>query len=200
MILRGLVMANAAKYDRQDVIRKATDLFWAKGFHATSMRNLQEAIDLRPGSIYASFGSKEGLFKETLQYYANGSLTVLQSFAEAHDSPLEALREFLRSVMIRQAEAPSNMCMLVKTISELTSDNAELLAEAQRLLGEVEAAFAELFAQAQANGELDSSKDPKRLASLLQMQVMGLRAYARANEGSVADIQALADDAFESLV
>lgn len=193
-------MANTAKYDRQDVIQKATNLFWEKGFHATSMRNLQEAIDMRPGSIYASFGSKEGLFKETLQYYANESLALLQSFASANESPLEALRQFLSSVVISHAQAPSNMCMLVKTISELTDDNAELLSEAQQLLGTVEVAFAELFTQAQAKGELASSKDPKRLASLLQMQVMGLRAYSRASDSSEADIKALTDEAFASLI
>ena len=193
-------MVTATKFDRQDVIQKATDLFWEKGFHATSMRNLQERIDMRPGSIYASFGSKEGLFKETLQNYANNSLTLLKSFAETYDSPLEALRAFLTNVVYCQAQAPSNMCMLVKTISELTDDNAELLAEAQKLLVKVEAAFAELFTQAQVNGELDSSKDPKRLASLLQMQVMGLRAYARANKGAEEHIKALTDDAFASLL
>ena len=191
-------MATTAKYDRHDVIQKATNLFWEKGFHATSMRNLQETIDMRPGSIYASFGSKEGLFKETLQHYANESLALLKQFEDAHESPLEALRGFLSSVVISQTQAPSNMCMLVKTISELTDDNPELLGEAQQLLGKVEAAFAKLFAQAQANGELDSSKDPKRLASLLQIQLMGLRAYARANEGSEADIKALAANAFEN--
>ena len=191
-------MATTTKYDRRDVIQKATNLFWEKGFHATSMRNLQETIDMRPGSIYASFGSKEGLFKETLQHYANESLALLKQFEDAHVSPLEALREFLSSVVISQSQAPSNMCMLVKTISELTDDNAELLAEAQQLLGNVEAAFAKLFAQAQANGELDSSKDPKRLASLLQIQIMGLRAYARANEGTETDIKAMTGDVFDN--
>ncbi len=193
-------MANTAKYDRQDVIQKATDLFWEKGFHATSMRNLQEAIDMRPGSIYASFGSKEGLFKETLQHYADDSLALLRSYAKENEPPLAALREFLMSVVVNQKQAPSNMCMLVKTISELTDDNAELLADAKQLLGGVELEFAKLFTQAQARGELDGSKDPKRLASLLQMQLMGLRAYARANEGSDQEIKALTDDAFASLV
>lgn len=191
-------MATSTKYNRRDVIQKATNLFWEKGFHATSMRNLQETIDMRPGSIYASFGSKEGLFKETLQHYANESLALLKQFEETYESPLEALREFMGSVVVSQSQAPSNMCMLVKTIAELTDENAELLADAQQLLGNVEAAFAKLFAQAQANGELDSGKDPKRLASLLQIQIMGLRAYARANEGTEVDIRALTDDVFDN--
>ena len=64
-------MSKSAKFNREDIIQKAANLYWEKGFHATSMRNLQEVIDMRPGSIYASFGSKEGLFKEALQHYAS---------------------------------------------------------------------------------------------------------------------------------
>ncbi len=54
-------MVKTVKHDRQVAIRKATDLFWKKGFHATSMRNLHDVIDMHPGSIYASFGSKESV-------------------------------------------------------------------------------------------------------------------------------------------
>lgn len=193
-------MTTNAKYDRQDVVQKATNLFWGAGYHATSMRNLQEAVDLRPGSIYAGFGSKEGLFKETLQNYANKSVQTLKSFSEIHDSPLEALQAFITSVVSvsKSLQAPSNMCMLVKTISELTEDNAELVAEAQRLLANMETEFADLFSQAQIRGELDASKDPKRLASLLQLQLMGLRTYVRSNKD--ANIEQLIEDAFATLL
>lgn len=193
-------MTTSAKYDRQEVVQKATDLFWRKGYHATSMRNLQEAVDLRPGSIYGGFGSKEGLFKETLQNYADKSVETLKSFSEIHDSPLEALKAFVTSVVSvsKSPQAPSNMCMLVKTISELTEDNAELVAEAQRLLARMESEFAELFKQAQNNGELDATKDPKRLASLLQLQLMGLRAYVRSNKD--ANVEQLIEDAFATML
>jgi AcrR family transcriptional regulator len=192
-------MVNTAKHDRQDAIQKATCLFWKKGFHATSMRNLQEVIDMRPGSIYASFGSKEGLFKEALRHYANTSLAQLTACIETATSPLEALKMFIQGSVIRsRTSSPSGMCMLVKTISELTEDNADLLAEAKRLLSVVEDAFAALLAQAKKCGELDESKDPRRLACFLQMQLMGLRAYARAND-SDARVNELIDDAFYCL-
>ncbi|MCT7654736.1 hypothetical protein MBH78_08000 [Oceanimonas sp. NS1] len=48
--------------------------------------------------------------------------------------------------------------MLVKTIAELTSDHADLLALARRLLKEVEAAFAGVLRQAQEEGEVDAAK------------------------------------------
>lgn len=189
---------STARHDRQETIKKATQLFWEKGFHATSMRNLQDVIDLRPGSIYASFGSKEGLFKETLQFYANASLERLAAHA-ATSPPLDALKAFItESVSAKKGSSPSDMCMLAKTVAELTQDNAELLAEAKRLLKTIETAFAQLVTKAQQEGALDKGREPQRVASFLQMQLMGLKAYSRATDGK-ANIKALIDDAFASL-
>ena len=192
-------MGNSQKYDRQDVVSKATHLFWEKGFHATSMRNLQDRIDMRPGSIYATFGSKEGLFKESLRCYADASLARLAACVEATDSPLDALKSFVKSVVLRSSEnTPNEICMLVKSISELTEDNAELLSESKRLLKVMEDAFASLLAQAQVQGELDSSRDTRRLARFIQMQLIGLRAYTRTNED--APVNELIDDAFTCFI
>jgi len=195
----GGVMVNSIKHDRQLAIQKATALFWKKGFHATSMRNLQQAIDMRPGSLYASFGSKEELFKTSLQYYTSTSLAQLTAYTETASSPLEALKMFIRNAVTgSRVGSPCDICMLVKTISELTEDNADLLAEAKRLLSAIEYAFTALLIQAKENGELDESKDPKRLASFLQMQLMGLRAYTHANNGEI-QLNKLIDDAFGCL-
>ncbi|OMH38921.1 TetR/AcrR family transcriptional regulator [Motiliproteus sp. MSK22-1] len=192
-------MVKTAKHNRQEVIQKATDLFWEKGFHATSMRNLQDFVDMRPGSIYASFGSKEGLFKEVLKCYANASAARLEACIEASSSPLEALRTFFNLAVIDCREPSSGgMCMLVKTISELTDENADLQIEAKQLLGIVEDGFAVLLDQASACGELDSSKDPRRLARFLQMQLMGIRAYALAND-ETEQVNELIEDVFSSL-
>jgi len=188
----------APRHDRQEAIQKATQLFWEKGFHATSMRNIQDHIDLRPGSIYASFGSKEGLFKETLRCYAQSSLERLAGYAETMPA-LEALQAFMTSVICRPAsDSPSDMCMLAKTVAELTEENGELLEEAKGHLKRIENAFAELLVQAQRDGTVDKNRDPKRMASFLQIQLMGLRAYSRAN-GDDKQLQEFVDEAFASL-
>ncbi|WP_153914875.1 TetR/AcrR family transcriptional regulator [Shewanella sp. TC10] len=175
-------MSKPAKFNREETIKKAADLYWEKGFHATSMRNLQEVIDMRPGSIYASFGSKEGLFKEALQHYAQSGVAQLESCVANSGSPLTALKMFVEgAVSAREHNAPSGMCMLVKTVAELTEEHAELLAEAKQSLIMVETAFAKLLAQAQDNGELDSSQTPQALARFLQVQIIGIRTYAHAN-------------------
>ncbi|WP_434939573.1 TetR/AcrR family transcriptional regulator [Shewanella sp. HL-SH8] len=174
-------MSKPAKFNREDIIEKAANLYWEKGFHATSMRNLQEVVDMRPGSIYASFGSKEGLFKAALQHYVKSGVAQLHMCIADTHSPLAALKLFVERAVLSQGNAPSGMCMLVKTVAELTEDNADLLAEAKESLVMVEAEFASLLAQAQQNGELDTAQTPQALARFLQVQIIGIRTYAHAN-------------------
>lgn len=192
-------MAKTTQKDRLDIVDKATNLYWEKGFHGTSMRNLQDVIDMRPGSIYASFGSKEGLFKEALQHYAQRGIEHLNALKVAKGSPLKGLKAFVETAVITsQSKAPSGMCMLTKTISELTEENIELLAEAKRLLTKVEASFVAALQEAQVTGEVNKNKDVKRLASYLQVQIMGLRTYARINN-DMQMITEMVDSVFETI-
>lgn len=173
-------MRNNAKFNRDQVIENATNLYWEKGFNGTSMRNLQEVIDMRPGSIYAAFGSKEGLFKEVLNRYADMGIEALTQCRKESESPLIALKLFLKTVVIEsKANAPSNMCMLVKTIAELTDEHADLLNETKQLLKKVEDKLVALLAEAQELGEIAQSKDVRKLARYMQVQTMGLRTYAK---------------------
>lgn len=191
-------MANTAKHNRDEVIQKATLLFWEKGFHATSMRDLQDQIDMRPGSIYAAFGSKEGLFKEALKFYVQDSCEQLNSCTEKF-SPLQALKQFFISVVLcNEEQRPTEACMLVKTLTELPPENADLIDEARGYLKGMEDLFASLLSQAQKTGELDPSKDSRRLARYLQMQLMGLRTYAR-TKADKESVKQLIDDVFESV-
>ena len=190
-------MAKATKFDRQDAVDKATHLYWEKGFHGTSMRNLQDVIDMRPGSIYACFGSKEGLFKEVLNNYAQMGLKSLADCVEQSPSPLSAIKTIVHKMVVDTCEgAPSGMCMLVKTISELTEENADLLNEARGLLVSMELAFTRVFEAAKVQGELAPSADAQYLARYLQVQIMGLRTYARVHNDTIK-VQMLIDNMFE---
>ncbi|WP_159737666.1 TetR/AcrR family transcriptional regulator [Vibrio atypicus] len=189
-------MGKAAKFDREQVINKATNLYWQKGFHGTSMRNLQDVIDMRPGSIYAAFGSKDGLFKESLHNYTRSGIEHLANCQAETNSPLSALKLFMKQVVITsQVDAPNGMCMLAKSIAELTDEQAELLAEAKRCFQRMEQEFARVIAEAQAQGEVSKEKDPAILARYVQVQISGLRTYAKANN-SDTPLEEMIEDVF----
>ncbi len=186
MLFKGNTMAKPAKFDRQKVIDKATNLYWKKGFHATSMRNLQTEIDMRPGSIYAAFGSKDGLFKEALRNYADIALTQLENLKAKYKSPTEVLKAFIKIQVVDTAkDSPNGMCMLSKTISELTEDNQDLIDTTKTYMNEIASEFIKLIEQGQAMGEINKDKNSKDLAIHVQIQIAGLRTFAKiSNEKS----------------
>lgn len=195
-----MAMMRQTKFNRDQVIEKAKNLYWEKGYHATSMRNLQEVIDMRPGSIYAAFGSKDNLFKESLSLYAKQNMTLLTDCLADEATILLGLKRFTVHIIIKNKEcAPSGMCMVVKSIAELTeSDSPDLLKEATTILSQIEMTFSQLFQQAKDNGELLTNKTSNELARFFQVQIIGLRTYARTVTQQDV-IEKLIDDLFDDL-
>lgn len=192
-------MARAMIHNRQDSLERALHLFWQKGFHATSLKDLEKALDMRPGSIYATFGSKDGLFQESLERYASLGLANLERTLYAHESPLAGLAAYLRGLGgLCDQDLPSRACMLVKSLLELGEREQVARRKAEGLLASMEKRFVDRFADAQQVGELDSSLDPVRLGRRLQAEVMGLRAFAQRDVDSAA-VHALAEDMALSL-
>lgn len=189
-------MANTAKFDRREVLESATRLFWQKGFHGTSTRDIQQATNLRPGSIYAAFGSKSGLFKEVLHFYADNMADQLSRNLSEHASATAGLRAFFRHVILDDGDdAPSELCLLAKSLSELEEGEAELLCETRRLLAATEQRFQEALAEAVAAGELAADTDTALAARQLQIQLIGLRSYLRAT-GDRTAVAALIEQLF----
>ncbi|MGO2364251.1 MAG: TetR/AcrR family transcriptional regulator [Psychrobacter sp.] len=187
-------MSRTALYNRHDALERALQLFWQKGFHATSLKDIEQALDMRPGSIYAAFGNKEGLFQESLEYYARLGLTEIERVLSHHDTPLLGLAAYVRQLGgIRDKALPSRACMLVKSLLELGAREQTALTKVEMLLSGMETRFIECFREAQNVGEMDKQFDPVRLGRRLQAEVMGLRAFAQRSVES-STIHALAED------
>ncbi|MBU2952813.1 TetR/AcrR family transcriptional regulator [Marinobacter sp. F3R08] len=182
-------MARHARYDRTTALEKAIGLFWAKGYHGSSMKQIEQALDMRPGSIYATFGSKDGLFSEALAAYAEQSGRELAKHIDGFDSIVEGLQNYLRGIARGCGNvdtAPSRACLVVKTLLESSNTHPALAAQANSILAAIEQTIAELLERAKANGELVQSVDSSRLARLLQAQIMGLRSMGERQLGSEA--------------
>lgn len=189
-------MARNARYDRQTALEKAVYLFWARGYHATSMKQIEQALDMRPGSIYAAFGSKDRLFSEALNTYAEKGSSELAGLLTEQGPIIDALQNYLHNIAIAChpcSSAPSRACMLVKTLLEASYTHSSIADQANKLLYGIEQAIAGALKQARERGELKPDTDCERLARLIQAQIMGLRAFAQ-RETSAEQVSELADD------
>lgn len=172
-------MGRQANYDRHEVLEKAMNLFWSKGYHATSLKDLENALDMRPGSIYAAFGSKEALFEEALNLYAERARNQLADLLANAPTPVAGLATHVRNLGAANHGGSSRACMLVKTLLETPDDDPVIRRAAERLLNDTETAFADAFRAAREGGMIGADAEPDRLAMRLQSEIFGLRAYAQ---------------------
>jgi TetR/AcrR family transcriptional repressor of nem operon len=169
-------MARPIQFEREDVLEKAMQAFWDHGYNATSMADLVKSTDLRPGSIYAAFDSKEGLFLAVLDHYGARSLIRIEHELAKADSPLEGIRSFFLKLGRDSAgEQAKRSCLLVNTVLELSRHNETVQIRVNRHLEAIEALFRHALEVAQGSGELSPDKDPNALAALLMTSIWGLR-------------------------
>ena len=152
-----------------EVLERAMQAFWEAGYCATSMSRLTRATRLQPGSLYAAFRSKEGLFLEALDHYGQRSIEEIGSTLRSYENPLDGIREVVRHLVL-----------------EMAGQNPRASERAYRHLKEIEGLFREALEDAQRRGYLDEHKDPSALATFIMTTIWGLRVLMAADPGQRA--------------
>ena len=116
------------------------------------------------------------------------------SVLDYYDLPIAALEAFVKAQVVdTQNTAPNGMCMLAKTLGELTEDNQDLIDITKTHLGEISMAFVNLIEQAQQLNEVDSTKNAQELANHVQIQIAGLRTFAKINHDQALLLRKISD-------
>lgn len=81
------------KIDRKDqVLRAAELLFSQRGFHAASVRDIANALQIKGGSLYAHIESKDDLLWEIVSVAADRFFAAISPIVEADLVPVERLK------------------------------------------------------------------------------------------------------------
>jgi len=172
-------MARPPEFDRTKALEAAMKQFWARGYLATSLADLLDAMGLARSSFYASFGTKRKLFMECLALFGERTLAIIDEDAK-HLAPSALPRAFFEATLLNVSQRKAKQgCMMVNTVLELADVDPELNQLATEKLGAIENAFARAFEQAQQQGELESKLSPIELAKLVMTINLGLRVQSR---------------------
>jgi TetR/AcrR family transcriptional repressor of nem operon len=180
-------MARPAQFNKQDVIRRATDTFWQTGYSATSISDLVDATQLKPGSIYAAFDSKEGLFLQSIDYYGQQSVAKVWQCLNQGPNPLDGIAKFLTSLVDEINEDDLQRgCFLVNTILEVAPHNEKVKDKVNQYIKALETCFFNALQSARHNGFLAADKDPEQLARFLMVTIWGIRVMQRISTNKAA--------------
>jgi AcrR family transcriptional regulator len=187
-----MAMGRPRGFDPDAAVDAAVEVFWRKGYEGASMADLCAATGLRPGSIYAAWGSKLGLFSAAVDRYVD---TVFAYGMSALDAPTAA--EVVRTWLVGSVEASTGAttppgCLLVQS-ALATGESA---AEAQEVLSVKrragERVMAQRLALARASGDLPADADPELIARFVLTIAEGIAVQA-ASGASRAELLAVVD-------
>jgi TetR/AcrR family transcriptional regulator, transcriptional repressor for nem operon len=177
-------------FDEDELLNKAVNLFWDKGYYATSAQDLVTGLGIARSSIYNTYTDKKTLFTKALQQYqAKNTGAVLNLLNNAGDAD-EAIKQILYGV-IRESEEDTlaKGCFMVNTAVELSSHDKEIAELVAKNNQSVEDALTKIMEKGQRECQFNTYLHPKAAARFIFSTITGLRVSAR----SGADMSVLED-------
>ncbi len=192
-------MPRPPEYDRTAVVVQAMDVFWAQGYGKTSIGDLVDATGLQPGSLYAAFGNKKGLFLEVIEQYNQQFIARIREMREQPGPALDKIAALLQQIVDEQASGRDQRgCLTVNAMLEMSQHDSEIgdhLCGYSRYLA---SAFESLIGDAQAQGQVAANRDTGVLADFLMNNIWGLRVMCKSRP-SKESLQGVVDGVMAAL-
>jgi TetR/AcrR family transcriptional repressor of nem operon len=168
-------LARLREFDEQKVLEAAMQVFWEKGYEATSLSDLTAAMGIQRPSIYSAFGDKKELFEAALRKYTQQHSSNVRAQLQKGKSVKEAFRSYFESLVANEYDEELNRgCFCINTMVELAPHDAKfeiLTREHQMYLAVL---FQEAIERGMRSGELDSATNAAALAQTLVVSLIGL--------------------------
>ena len=172
-------MARQREFDTDAAVAAAMSLFRRKGYEGTSMRDLAEATGLGSGSLYAAFGSKDGLYLAALDLYRQQYAAPLSDMLRAGEDARDVIREIFVGVIdeiVRDGQRQA--CMIVGAAMERAQHDPRVADRLRSTTQSLELALYDTLAEGQLRGQIPDRVNASDLAAFLVTTLQGLRVMA----------------------
>jgi TetR/AcrR family transcriptional regulator, transcriptional repressor for nem operon len=174
-------MARLREFNEDKAIDAAVDCFWARGYEATSVRELADCMGISGASLYNAYGDKRTLFVTALERYADRSMRERVWRVERDHGPKAAIRAFLDEIIERSlTDRDRKGCLLVNSALDVAPHDAGLAEIVASYLDELRAFFRRSIVAACDAGEAPAGIDADEVSGHFLGVLMGIRVLARA--------------------
>ncbi|GAB1329733.1 TetR/AcrR family transcriptional regulator [Streptomyces sennicomposti] len=180
-------MARTKEFDPDAALQAALELFWRRGYEATSMADLVEHLGIGRASLYATFGNKHELYLKALDRYERAGMARIVRELSRPGPALPGVRAVMRryAAEASHAELRLNGCMVTNTAAELAPHDPAAARYVERNWDHLETLLHSALVRAQAQGELPAERDPLPLARTLLVLLQGVRVVGKATADPV---------------
>jgi TetR/AcrR family transcriptional repressor of nem operon len=170
-------MARVREFDTEAAVEAAMAAFRRTGYEGTSIQDLVDATGVGRGSLYAAFGSKDGLYLAAVDRYRERFAVPLIEILRTSQAPARDLvREVLVSVVDEIVlDGSRQACLIVSAAMERVPSDPRVAERLRSTTGSLEDALTEVIAEGQAAGQVSSGHDARDLSRFLVTTMQGLR-------------------------
>lgn len=154
----GKVDGNGQAGRREEIIHAAAVIFHEKGYEATSIQDVADAVNILKGSLYYYIKSKNDLLFEIIQEVHQGGLENLAQGRELDGNALERMRAFVVKHMTYNAKNLVEMTVFFHDFRSLSPERRSVIVEERDLY---DSYLRELVADGQQEGSIRDDIDPK---------------------------------------
>ena len=178
-------MARPKEFDPDQALNRAVDVFWSKGYDATSVQNLVEALGVNRSSLYATFGDKHTLYLAALDRYRTNEVDPVVALLGRPGSARSVAATLFESLITAVRERHDRRgCLLCNAAVDEASHDAEVEALVMAGTDRIKAAFIGLLARDSGSRHVDA--DHRAVARFLTSSYMGLRVMIKAGHSPAA--------------
>jgi TetR/AcrR family transcriptional repressor of nem operon len=159
-------MARTKDFDEHEVLAKAIQLFWYKGYNGTSMQDLVDGLGISRSSLYDTYTDKHTLFVKALESYQLAGAGKIQAIIDQNLPAKDTVKQLVDLATDGLLDAPHD-----QQVSEMVCKNDQ----------QMEAAFYQVIKKGQDTGELKNHQDARALARFIFNSVKGMRVTAKSS-------------------
>lgn len=171
-------------FDEKEVVEKAVNVFWTKGYEAASADELLEAMGIGKGSFYLAFkGGKKELYEKSLTQYAERFNRQFLHDISVSEDPVQLIREFFMALADDPKSKQMKGCYIGNALVQLSDGDADTKLIAAGLLSGFEGIFTDVIRKAQQQKKLKNNSRPEVLGKYLINLWNGVNVTRRSNPG-----------------
>jgi TetR/AcrR family transcriptional repressor of nem operon len=174
-------MARQKEFDRDEVLHKAMEVFWSRGYQGASIQDLVQHMGINRQSIYDTFGDKHALFLQALDRYREIQSRKVFEVLERPGSMKKNLRQLFEEAVARALSAEGRRgCFVGNSMSELAGRCKETATRTCNSVATAEKIFQRALERGREQGDLPRVRDTRAVARFLYSSLQGLLLMAKA--------------------
>ena len=168
-------------YDQGTALDAALRMFWTKGYSATSLDDLTDAMQMSRPSVYAGFGNKKAVYEAAVGHYvATIGSRYMKPLAEEPTLRAGLLGFYAAVIDVVTGKHGPLGCIVACTMPAEAGDSPQARQHLAQVLAGLDAAMLARMRAAQAAGEVTNKADPATLAQMATSFMLALSIRARA--------------------